>query len=130
MALSRTLQIDSAHKWPSDLAYLGASMVSSVSPDWEMVTTSCFGLATASRVAVFAGDFNLAWNTGDGLEPVTADRAGVITDCHRRDQHAVDLRQDVWLWRRTAKTRTLIQNLFDGITMLSAVRGLFCILQV
>ena len=45
MALSGTLQIDRVLSWPSDLAYFSASMVSSVSPDCEMVTISCFGSA-------------------------------------------------------------------------------------
>jgi len=49
MALSRTLQIDSVVGWPSSLARFSASMVSSVSPDCEIVTISWRGLGIDSR---------------------------------------------------------------------------------
>jgi len=49
IALSGTLQIDSVRSWPSDLAYFSASIVSRVSPDCEMVTTSWRGFATTLR---------------------------------------------------------------------------------
>ncbi len=49
MALSRTLQMESVLACPSSFARLSASIVSSVSPDCEMVTTSCRGLGMESR---------------------------------------------------------------------------------
>ena len=49
MALSRTLQMDSVRSWPSALARFNASMVSSVSPDCEMVTINWRGLGMESR---------------------------------------------------------------------------------
>jgi hypothetical protein len=49
IALSRTLQIASVAAWPSSFARLSASIVSSVSPDCEIVTTSWRGLGIDSR---------------------------------------------------------------------------------
>ena len=49
IALSCTLQIAKLKFWPKDWACFKASMVSKVSPDWEMVRINWFGLDTESR---------------------------------------------------------------------------------
>ena len=49
MALSGTLQIDRVRVCPCALAYLSASIVSSVSPDCEMVTIKLFGFTCTLR---------------------------------------------------------------------------------
>ena len=46
---SITLHMDRLCCMPSDWAYLSASMVSRVSPDWEMVMISCSGSAITLR---------------------------------------------------------------------------------
>ena len=49
IALVDTLQIVSVFSMPSERACFSAAIVSAVSPDWEMVTTSVSGCGTLSR---------------------------------------------------------------------------------
>ncbi|MNL21936.1 hypothetical protein D3C87_1432520 [compost metagenome] len=49
IALVATLQMASVWVWPRSRAWRSAAMVSAVSPDWEITTTSARGFGTVSR---------------------------------------------------------------------------------